>query len=122
MIQEYDAERGYTFLDVVMDNPQSKELDAENQEETGAEQELPADPGVTIVAVGASAGGLEAFSEMLRALPTDTGMAFVLVQHLDPNHESILGRTALQPYQHARLPGAESREGGKQPRVCDSTG
>lgn len=40
--------------------------------------------------VGASAGGLEAFTEFLQHLPTDTGMAFVLVQHLDPTHESIL--------------------------------
>jgi two-component system CheB/CheR fusion protein len=43
-----------------------------------------------IVGVGASAGGLEAFSELLRNLPATTGMAFVLVQHLDPHHESIL--------------------------------
>ncbi len=43
-----------------------------------------------IVGVGASAGGLEAFRDLLGALPTDTGMAYVLVQHLDPHHESIL--------------------------------
>ncbi len=43
-----------------------------------------------IVGVGASAGGLEAFSELLKNLPTDTGMAFVLVQHLDPRHGSVL--------------------------------
>src|SRR5579872_3473606 len=46
--------------------------------------------GFAIVGVGASAGGVEAFSELLRSLPADTGMAFVLVQHLDPRHESIL--------------------------------
>jgi two-component system CheB/CheR fusion protein len=40
--------------------------------------------------VGASAGGLEAFTELLIHLPGDTGMAFVLIQHLDPNHESHL--------------------------------
>jgi len=33
---------------------------------------------------------LEAFTQLLHALPTDTGMAFVLVQHLDPKHPSIL--------------------------------
>ena len=44
-----------------------------------------------IVGVGASAGGLEAFNILLAALPADTGMAFVLVQHLDPHHESKLG-------------------------------
>jgi two-component system, chemotaxis family, CheB/CheR fusion protein len=45
-----------------------------------------------IVGVGASADGLEAFSGLLRHLPVDTGMAFVLVQHLDPQHESALTR------------------------------
>ena len=43
-----------------------------------------------IIAVGASAGGLEAFEQLLRAMPADTGMAFVMVQHLDPSHSSIL--------------------------------
>ena len=43
-----------------------------------------------VVGIGASAGGLEAFTKLLGALPPDTGMAFVLVQHLDPAHESIL--------------------------------
>ncbi len=43
-----------------------------------------------IVGVGASAGGLDAFTRLLKALPDDTGMAFVLVQHLDPKHESQL--------------------------------
>ena len=43
-----------------------------------------------IVGIGASAGGLEAFTQLLKALPLDTGMGFVLVQHLDPEHESAL--------------------------------
>ncbi|MFC1748943.1 chemotaxis protein CheB [Pseudomonadota bacterium] len=43
-----------------------------------------------VVGVGASAGGLNAFRELLQHLPVDTGMAFVLVQHLDPHHESLL--------------------------------
>jgi len=51
-----------------------------------------------IVGIGASAGGLEAFTQLLQNLPADTGMAFVLVQHLDPDHESaltqLLARTA----------------------------
>src|SRR5580658_8891331 len=54
-----------------------------------------------IVGIGASAGGLEAFSELLRHLPEKTGMAFVLVQHLDPKHGSalqeILARTTKIP-------------------------
>jgi PAS domain S-box-containing protein len=43
-----------------------------------------------IVGIGASAGGLEAFGQLLEHLPPDTGMAFVLVPHLDPKRESIL--------------------------------
>ncbi len=43
-----------------------------------------------IVGIGASAGGLEACKKLLRTLPTDTGMAFILVQHLDPAHESMM--------------------------------
>ena len=43
-----------------------------------------------IAAVGASAGGIEAFTELVSNLPTDTGMAFVLIQHLDPEHHSML--------------------------------
>ena len=35
-----------------------------------------------IVAIGASAGGLEAISELLRNLPEDTGMAYIYIQHL----------------------------------------
>jgi two-component system CheB/CheR fusion protein len=51
-------------------------------------ESVPAAP--LVVGVGASAGGLEAFTQLLRNLPTDTGMGFVLVQHLDPHHESAL--------------------------------
>jgi two-component system, chemotaxis family, CheB/CheR fusion protein len=44
----------------------------------------------TVVAIGASVGGLEAVSEFLRNLPPDTGMAFIYVQHLNPDHKSLL--------------------------------
>ena len=43
-----------------------------------------------IAAIGASAGGIEAFTELMTNLPADSGMAFVLVQHLDPKHHSLL--------------------------------
>lgn len=43
-----------------------------------------------IVGIGASAGGVEAISEFLRHLRTDTGAAFVLIQHLSPDHDSIM--------------------------------
>ncbi len=44
-----------------------------------------------VVGIGASAGGLEAFVDLLKHLPADIGMAYVIVQHLDPKHESMLG-------------------------------
>ncbi|WP_009631470.1 CheR family methyltransferase [Synechocystis sp. PCC 7509] len=43
-----------------------------------------------IVGIAASAGGLEAFIDLLTYLPVDTGMAFVLIQHLAPDHKSLL--------------------------------
>lgn len=52
------------------------------------------------VAIGASAGGLEACRKLLDAVPTGHGMAFILVQHLDPTHDSMMaellaGHTAM---------------------------
>lgn len=44
----------------------------------------------SVVGVGSSAGGLEAFTQLLTHLDDDTGMAFVLIQHLDPLHDSRL--------------------------------
>src|SRR5580692_1456991 len=43
-----------------------------------------------VVGLGASAGGLDAFRRLLTALPAGTGMAFVLIQHLDPTHTSMM--------------------------------
>lgn len=43
-----------------------------------------------IVGVGASAGGIDSFKRFLGAIPENSGMAYILVQHLSPNHESVL--------------------------------
>lgn len=71
----------------------------------------PSEPKATvfpIVGVGASAGGLEAFTLLLEHLPANTGMAFVLVQHLDPTHESqlpdILSRKSAMPVREVSGP------------------
>ncbi len=61
---------------------------------------------IPVVGIGASAGGLEALREMLGAARLPTGLAFVVVQHLDPNHESMLAQlldrnTALEVLQSA---------------------
>jgi two-component system CheB/CheR fusion protein len=47
---------------------------------------------VPVIGIGASAGGLEALREMLSVARPPTGMAFVVVQHLDPTHESMLAQ------------------------------
>jgi two-component system, chemotaxis family, CheB/CheR fusion protein len=60
-----------------------------------------------IVGVGASAGGLEAFRQLLAALPVNTGMAYVLVQHLDPRHDSILAELLAKG---SRMPVSEVKE------------
>jgi two-component system, chemotaxis family, CheB/CheR fusion protein len=61
-----------------------------------------------IVGIGASAGGLAAFKEFFAAMPADTGMAFVLVQHLDPQHQSMLVEL-LRP--QTTIPVAEAKDG-----------
>ncbi len=43
-----------------------------------------------VALIGASAGGLEALTELLKALPVNTGLGFVIIQHLEPKHESAL--------------------------------
>lgn len=58
-----------------------------------------------IVGIGASAGGLEAFEQFFRHMPPDSGMAFVIVQHLDPARHSgvpeILARFTTMPIREA---------------------
>ena len=94
-----------------MDTPGSHEgeepLDAPNVSPSGEEERLGSRP-FPIVGVGASAGGLEAFTQLLKHLPDDTGMAFVLVQHLDPRHESQLVGLLSRA---TRMPVSEAAEG-----------
>jgi two-component system, chemotaxis family, CheB/CheR fusion protein len=59
-----------------------------------------------VVALGASAGGLDTFKKLFDAMPAGNGMAFVLIQHLDPKHESMMvdlltGHTPMQVLQAA---------------------
>ncbi len=52
--------------------------------EQGAPDHLP------VIAIGASAGGLEACRGLLKRLPGDTQAAFILILHLDPTHDSMM--------------------------------
>jgi len=61
-----------------------------------------------VVCVGASAGGLDALKRFFENLPTSTGMAFVVVQHLDPTHPSAL---TLLLTKNSAVPVVEARNG-----------
>src|SRR5579864_1322415 len=80
----------------------SRDVRPRASRDTGAPR--PNAPTFPVVGVGASAGGLEAFTLLLKALPQDPEMAFVLVSHLDPTHKSamteLLARaTSMQVFQ-----------------------
>ena len=73
-----------------------------------------------VVAIGASAGGLDACKKLLDALPADNGMAFILVQHLDPSHDSMMvgllaGHTSMPVVAGDRRHGDRTRA-----RLCHS--
>jgi len=66
--------------------------------------------GFPIIGIGASAGGLEAVEQFLSNLPSDTGMAFVLVSHLDPHHKSVLAELLSK---HTPLDVLQAQNGAK---------
>ncbi len=72
------------------------EATASRKRTSGARPPVPkpegtvADSSFPIVGIGASAGGLEALEEFLRHVPEGSGMAFVVVQHLDPTHKGVM--------------------------------
>ena len=72
------------------DNSEAKNISIPPHQSKGALDEPDGHSPFPIVGIGASAGGLEAFQQMLEHLPPDSGMAFLLVQHLDPSHKSQL--------------------------------
>jgi len=66
----------------------ARSLDAGARGSTGTPDSE--DGAFPVVGIGASAGGLDAFKKLLSAMPVDSGMAFVLIPHLDPTHESLM--------------------------------
>ncbi len=78
-------------------------VDQEVQQEStqGCPAETVANCPVSVVGIGASAGGLEALERLFANMPADTGLAFVVVQHLSPDFKSLmselLGRRTSMP-------------------------
>ena len=66
------------------------------------------DDGFGVVAIGASAGGLNACERLIAAMPVTTGMAFILVQHLEPTHRSLMAGLLAS---HTKLSVSEAAEG-----------
>src|SRR5688572_31539839 len=63
-----------------------------------------------IAGVGASAGGLESLEQFFRAMPVDTGLAFVVVQHLSPDHKSLMEELFTR---FTSIPVREARHGDR---------
>jgi two-component system CheB/CheR fusion protein len=89
--------------------PDKGEEFARDQKDT-AHQNLAggADVTVPVVGIGASAGGLEALTGLFAGMPADSGMAFIVIQHLEPSHES---RTAEILAKHTAMPVVEAKDG-----------
>lgn len=64
--------------------------------------------GVPVVGLGASAGGIEAFTQFFAAMPADSGAAFVVVLHLDPTQNSQLAAILAR---HTAMPVSEIEDG-----------
>jgi two-component system CheB/CheR fusion protein len=86
--------------------------DSSRSDPTGRDPETEEQRGkpFPVVAIGASAGGLEAFSDLLKALPGNTGMAYVYIQHLDPSHKSMLSEILSKS---TAMPIGEAEDGMK---------
>ena len=75
---------------------------------------VPDDERLTVVGVGASAGGLEALTELLEQTSPHSARAFAVIQHMDPRHEKLSTGFAVQqdPYASGGCPR------GSNPTMC----
>lgn len=73
-----------------------------------ATDEIAREPAFPVVGIGASAGGLDALKKLFGAMPNDTGMAFVVVPHLDPKHKSLMVELLAK---QTDMPVCEAEEG-----------
>ncbi|MEP6685958.1 MAG: chemotaxis protein CheB, partial [Verrucomicrobiota bacterium] len=63
-----------------------------------------------VVGLGASAGGLEALESFFDAMPSDSGMAFVVIQHLSPTHKSMMPELLSR---HTPMPVCQAEDGAR---------
>ncbi|MGK2953534.1 MAG: chemotaxis protein CheB [Thiobacillus sp.] len=88
----------------------AKKTPAPRRKAVASETPIQAEPQsvLTVVGMVASAGGLEAFKQFFLAMPPDSGMAFVLIPHLDPKHESLMAQLLGK---YTAMPVTEAQEG-----------
>ena len=90
------------------ENPAATGKETRDRKSASGTAASPSKKAFPVVGIGASAGGLEAFTQLLKHLPADTGMGFVLVQHLDPKHHSLLSEILSRS---TNMPVSEVRSG-----------
>jgi len=86
--------------------PPARKRPVRRQRRPRTDDKTPKQSAFPIVGVGASAGGLECFKNFFGSLPSDCGMAFVLIQHLDPTRESLTAEL-VGTYTHMQVTQAE---------------
>src|SRR5581483_1449322 len=86
--------------------PRSKKIEKSRERPAKKKESTKSAESFAIVGVGGSAGGLESMLTLFKKLPPDTGMAFVIVQHLSPQQSSslaqLIGRTTKMPVRDIR--------------------
>ena len=90
------------------EDPGQQPLSQSDREAQPVDDEQPPRLPFAVVGVGASAGGLEAFSAFLKAMRPDSGMAFVFILHLPPDHHSLVAEVLSR---HTKMRVAEANDG-----------
>ncbi len=93
---------GDTDKNTTGDIKQKESPKKQQKKQTSAEQ-------FPVIGIGASAGGLEAFNSLFSKMPEDTGMAFILIQHIEPSH---VGNMVSLIQKQTRMPVIEVKNGG----------
>jgi two-component system CheB/CheR fusion protein len=86
---------------------QAEEVPTPPSEAAPPESE-PEHPGPPVAGIGASAGGLDAFKKFFAAMPSDSSIAFVVIPHLDPKHESMMAELLTR---YTKMPVVEATDG-----------
>ncbi len=100
-------------------DPAATDATSENARDGVKKTRQPNEP-AAVVGLGASAGGIAPLQQFFGEMPPDSGLAFVVVMHLSPEHESSLAAVLQQKTQHAGDAGDRSGKGPGEPRLRHS--